>query len=78
MGIDNLEIGSIARISLTSIDQPYDRIIELATKSMIGDIENNRPCTVRRKLKPALIVRESTNRQGTSKRSPTASTPASA
>ena len=60
MGIDNLEIGSIARISLTSIDQPYDRIIELATRSMIESIENNHPCTVRRRLKPTLIVREST------------------
>jgi len=60
MGIDNLEIGSISRISLTSIDQPYDRIIELATRSMIQSIENNRPCTVRRRLKPTLILREST------------------
>ena len=61
MGIDNLEIGSIARVSLTSIDQPYDHIIELATRSMIEDIEHKRPCTVRRRLKPTLIVRESTS-----------------
>jgi LacI family transcriptional regulator len=60
MGVDNLEIGSISRISLTSIDQPYDRIIELATRSMIDSIENNQPCTVRRRLKPTLIVRDST------------------
>ena len=61
MGIDNLEIGGISRISLTSIDQPYDRIIELAVRSMIEGIQNNRPCTVRRRLTPTLIVRESTN-----------------
>jgi DNA-binding LacI/PurR family transcriptional regulator len=60
MGIDNLEIGKLSRISLTSIDQPYDRIIELATRSLIDSIEGNRPCTVRRRLKPTLIVREST------------------
>jgi len=64
MGIDNLEIGSISRISLTSIDQPYDRIIELATRSMIESIESNRPCAVHRSLKPTLIVRESTNLKG--------------
>jgi len=63
MGIDNLEIGSISRISLTSIDQPYDHIIELATRSMIESIENNRPCAVRRRLMPTLIERESTRLQ---------------
>ncbi len=61
MGIDNLEIGGISRISLTSINQPYDRIIELATRSMIQSIESNKPCAARRRLKPTLIVRESTN-----------------
>ena len=30
MGIDNLEIAGVSRISLTSIDQPYDRIIVTA------------------------------------------------
>jgi LacI family transcriptional regulator len=68
MGIDNLEIGSISRISLTSIDQPYDRIIELATRSMIGSIENSQPCTIRKRLKPTLIVRESTRLKNSSTR----------
>jgi DNA-binding LacI/PurR family transcriptional regulator len=68
MGIDNLEIGGISRISLTSIDQPYDHIIELAVQSMIESIENNQPCTVRRRLKPTLIMRESTNLQRLSTR----------
>ena len=63
MGIDNLEIGGISQISLTSIDQPYDHIIEMATHSMIESIENSQPCTIRRRLKPTLIVRESTNLQ---------------
>jgi len=66
MGVDNLEIGSISRISLTSIDQPYDRIIELATRSMIESIEDNEPCVVRRRLKPTLIVRDSTKLRGLS------------
>jgi LacI family transcriptional regulator len=61
MGIDNLEIGGIGRISLTSIDQPYDQIIELATRSLIESVENNRPCAVRKRFKPTLVVRDSTN-----------------
>lgn len=61
MGIDNLEISGVSRISLTSIDQPYDRIIELAARAMIASIESNRPCTVRRRLTPSLVVRQSTN-----------------
>jgi len=61
MGIDNLELGGIRRISLTSIDQPYDHIIELAVHSLIESIESSRPCSVRRRLAPTLIARESTN-----------------
>jgi LacI family transcriptional regulator len=60
MGIDNLELSKIGRISLTSIDQPYDRIIELATQALIQCMERREPCTIRRKLKPTLVVREST------------------
>lgn len=66
MGIDNLEIGGIARVSLTSIDQPYSRIIEVATLSMIDSIMRNRPCTVRKRFPPTLVVRESTNLRRTS------------
>jgi LacI family transcriptional regulator len=60
MGIDNLEISGVSRVSLTSIDQPYDRIIELAARAMISSIESNQPCTIRKRLKPTLIVRDST------------------
>jgi LacI family transcriptional regulator len=60
MGIDNLEMAAVSRISLTSIDQAYDRIIELATRSLIGSIEKKEPCRIRKKLKPSLIVRDST------------------
>jgi DNA-binding LacI/PurR family transcriptional regulator len=61
MGIDNLDVGAISRVSLTSIDQPYDRIIELAVHSLIESIESNRPCSLRSRLKPTLIVRESSS-----------------
>ena len=60
MGIDNLEIAEISRISLTSIDQPYDRIIELATRAIIESIEGDKPCTIRTRLDPTLVVRQST------------------
>jgi LacI family transcriptional regulator len=66
MGIDNLEIAGVSRISLTSIDQPYDRIIELAARSIIESIEREQPCAIRRRLKPTLVVRESTNLMRTS------------
>ena len=61
MGIDNLEIAGVSRISLTSIDQPYDRIIELAARSLIESIESNQPRAIRKRLKPSLVVRESTS-----------------
>ncbi|OHD68055.1 MAG: hypothetical protein A2177_01480 [Spirochaetes bacterium RBG_13_68_11] len=61
MGIDNLEMAGISRISLTSIDQPYDRIIELAARAMISSIEKNEPCVIRRRLKPSLVIRGSTS-----------------
>ena len=63
MGIDNIDLSSVSRISLTSIDQPYDKIIEMATKALIDSIEQDKPCTIREKLKPVLIVRESTTLQ---------------
>ena len=64
MGIDNLEMSGVSRISLTSIDQPYDRIIELAARAMISSIEENEPCSIRRRLKPSLVIRGSTGLAG--------------
>jgi DNA-binding LacI/PurR family transcriptional regulator len=61
MGIDNLEMSGVSRISLTSIDKPYDRIIELAARAMISSIEKNMPCIIRKRLKPSLVIRASTN-----------------
>ena len=63
MGIDNLEMAAVSRISLTSIDQPYDHIIECAARSIITSIEGNQPCTIRTRVKPSLVARKSTNLQ---------------
>lgn len=60
MGIDNIELSGVSRISLTSIDQPYDKIIKLATEALIESIEQNKPCTIKERLKPTLVVRDST------------------
>ncbi len=65
MGIDNLELSKIGKISLTSIDQPYDTIIELATRALIRSIERREPCSIRRKLKPTLVARGSTRLERT-------------
>jgi LacI family transcriptional regulator len=60
MGIDNIDLSGVSRISLTSIDQPYDKIIKMATEALIECIEHDKPCTIQEKLKPVLVVRDST------------------
>jgi LacI family transcriptional regulator len=60
MGIDNLTVSGLSRISLTSIDQPYDTIIEVATRALIESIEKAEPCSIKKRLKPTLVVRRST------------------
>lgn len=62
MGIDDLDVSSTARISLTSIRQPYRRIIDLAANALIDAIEGNERPDVTMLLKPELIVRNSTRR----------------
>jgi DNA-binding LacI/PurR family transcriptional regulator len=59
MGIDNLELSGVSRISLTSIHQPYDKIIETATRVMVESLADKRPCAVRKRLNPTLVVRGS-------------------
>jgi len=56
-------MAAVSRISLTSIDQPYDHIIECAARSIITSIEGNQPCTIRTRVKPSLVARKSTNLQ---------------
>lgn len=62
MGVDDLDISSTARISLTSIRQPYHRIIDLAVNALIDAIENRHHADVTLLLEPELIVRNSTRR----------------
>lgn len=62
MGIDNLDISAMSRISLTSIRQPYERIIELAVNSLIDGIETHDAPDVTLAFPPDLVVRRSTCR----------------
>lgn len=61
IGVDNLETSKLARFSLTSIDQPYEMIMEIATKSLIQVIEKGTTLAIKKKIKPHLILRQSTS-----------------
>lgn len=62
VGIDDLDISATPRISLTSIRQPHERIVELAVNALIESIETNDASHVRLILDPELILRNSTRR----------------
>lgn len=62
MGIDNLETSKFSRISLTSINQPYETVIEEATKYLIERIEGRVSTNIKKKIEPNLIIRESTSK----------------
>lgn len=65
MGIDNLAVSALPRISLTSISQPYDRIAQTAAMLIIDHLERQVPLDARLALLPELIVRQSTRPAGT-------------
>jgi LacI family transcriptional regulator len=62
IGVDNLEVSSVSRISLTSIHQPYEEIIRLATLSLINSIKKKNHPRIRETLPSQLIERDSTKR----------------
>jgi LacI family transcriptional regulator, galactose operon repressor len=63
IGIDDLEISRTSRISLTSIRQPYHRIVEFAVNAIIDGIESSEVLETRVFVDPELIVRDSTRRR---------------
>jgi LacI family transcriptional regulator len=62
MGVDDLDISAVGRISLTSIRQPHHRVIDLAVNALLDGIENNASPDVAILLKPELIARNTTRR----------------
>jgi LacI family transcriptional regulator len=63
IGIDDLAISATPRISLTSIRQPYQRIVELAVNALLDRIESSDAAEIRMWLDPEIIVRNSTRRR---------------
>ena len=62
IGIDDLDISATPRISLTTIRQPHERIVELAVNALIDYIEIHDIGNMRMILDPELILRNSTRR----------------
>ena len=59
IGIDNLNISNISRISLTSIRQPNHEIVETAVKALLDGIDGKKEIAIKRRIEPTLIVRSS-------------------
>jgi LacI family transcriptional regulator len=59
-GIDDIEVSSFSKLSLTSIRQPYGKIAEQAVASLIDKISNSET-VVKKELQPELIVRKTTS-----------------
>jgi DNA-binding LacI/PurR family transcriptional regulator len=62
IGIDDLDISALSRVSLTSIKQPHEEIAKTATYALLGSIQEKQPVNIHVSLKPKLIVRNSTRR----------------
>jgi DNA-binding LacI/PurR family transcriptional regulator len=58
IGFDGIERGQYARVPLTTIQQPFDRIGALAVENLIKRIEG-KPVEIKTVLEPRLIIRES-------------------
>jgi LacI family transcriptional regulator len=61
-GFDGIERGQYAKVPLTTIQQPIDRIGALAVENLIKRIEG-RPADIKTVLQPRLIIRESCGAQ---------------
>ncbi len=62
MGVDDLEVCSLSLLSLTAIRQPHEQLAQIAADVLINSIEEQKPPTVKIRLKPELIIRDSTCR----------------
>lgn len=60
VGIDDLNVSSLSRVSLTSINQPYAELIETATTALIDSVVDGVLPTIRREIPPVLVARDST------------------
>jgi len=58
VGFDGIERGEYAKVPITTVRQPFDRIGALAVENLVGRIEGRR-VEVKTVLQPTLITRES-------------------
>ena len=58
VGLDDIELAARARVPLTTVKQPVDRIGELAVDTLLARLQGEHP-PVRRLLEPTLVVRRS-------------------
>ena len=61
VGVDDLDVCRLSRISLTTIRQPYEQLATVAADVLINSIEADETPNVRLSLKPELVVRRSTS-----------------
>jgi len=62
IGIDDLNVCALKKISLTTIRQPFGQMTTVATDILINSIEEGASPDVRMVLKPELVARNSTRR----------------
>jgi LacI family transcriptional regulator len=59
VGVDDTEVSSFSKISLTSIRQPYDQLATIAMKDLVKAIKDDSMPDIKHKLPAELIVRNS-------------------
>jgi LacI family transcriptional regulator len=62
VGLDDIELAARARVPLTTVKQPVDRIGELAVDTLLARLQGEKP-PIRQLLEPTLIVRRSSGGQ---------------
>ncbi len=61
MGFDDVHLAGLARISLTTISQPFDQIALIGVETLLGRLRGSATGPPRHEvLEPSLVVREST------------------
>lgn len=64
LGIDDLDICGLSRLSLTAIRQPYGLLAQLATDALLDALDRKKRLHICVTLKPELVIRDSTRLHG--------------